>query len=316
MDFKQLRYFAEVAEQENISRAAERLRIAQPALSRHIRRLEEQLGVELFLRVGRGIVLTRAGAMLRDHAARILRQLDRTREAVAAEGQIPQGTVAIGAPPSLAYVLFPRLIETYHALYPRVMVRLLEGMTRSLVEQLQADMLDMAVVSSAGPTVQPENSRGLILTPVGREGMCLFGPRDGPPLPRVMPVEAVGDLPLVLTGKPNVAREILETAAARARIPLRVVAEVDSQVVMKSLVKKGMGYSVAPFSTLHDDAADFATSRLEGISITRALARRADRAPTPAMSELMRIAAATIENLRRSGFFDPQHFQDRQASLA
>jgi len=116
MDLRQLKCFLAVARQQNITRAAEELGVTQPALSRSIRELERDLNVELFIRVGRGIVITRAGKQLVDHANHIFRTVERARDAVVAEGNTPQGMVAIAAPPSVGNLFFSTLIERYRAL--------------------------------------------------------------------------------------------------------------------------------------------------------------------------------------------------------
>lgn len=305
MDFRQLRYFLEVAAHQNFSRAAEKLHVAQPAVSRHIHRLEQELGVELFSRVGRGVVLTKAGMLMSEQAASILRQVERARDAVAAEGLVPQGTVSIGAPPSVGYVLFPMLIEAYQALYPDVTVRLVEGMTRNLIECLQADSIDIALVSTAAAASANENDRDLVYNAIAREDMYLFGASDGPRLPREVSVTTLSGLPLILTGKPNAAREVLERAASSAGVTLKVAVEIESLMVMKELVRNGKGYAVAPYSALHGDMDSYVIARVKDASIIRMLVRRSDRPATPAMSELMRIATEKLEELKRAGIFSP-----------
>lgn len=304
MDFRQLRYFLEVAAHQNFSRAAEKLHVAQPAVSRHIHRLEQELGVELFSRVGRGVVLTKAGMLMSEQAASILRQVERARDAVAAEGLVPQGTVSIGAPPSVGYVLFPMLIEAYQARYPNVTVRLVEGMTRNLIECLQADSIDIALVSTAAASSN-ENDRDLVYNAIAREDMYLFGARGGPCLPREISVTTLSGLPLILTGKPNAAREVLEHAAGNAGVKLKVAVEIESLMVMKELVRRGKGYAVAPYSALHGDMDSYVIARVKNVSIIRMLVRRSDRPATPAMSELMRIATEKLEELKRAGIFSP-----------
>jgi LysR family nitrogen assimilation transcriptional regulator len=305
MDFRQLRYFLEVAAHQNFSRAAEKLHVAQPAVSRHIHRLEQELGVELFSRVGRGVVLTKAGKLLSEQAASILRQVERARDAVAAEGRVPQGTVSIGAPPSVGYVLFPMLIEAYQALYPDVTVRLVDGMTRNLIESLRADSIDIALISTVATASANENDRDLVYNAIAREDMYLFGAYGGPQLPREVSVTTLAGLPLILTGKPNAARQVLEHAASSAGVTLKVAVEIESLVVMKELVRNGKGYAVAPYSALHGDMESYAIARVKNASIIRMLVRRSDRPATPAMSELMRIATEKLEELKLAGIFSP-----------
>jgi LysR family transcriptional regulator, nitrogen assimilation regulatory protein len=123
MDLRQLTTFTQVADLGSLSKAAERLRIAQPALSRQIRLLEEELKVALFTRHGRGMELTSAGEMLRARASSILRQVEETRADLMQEAGAVRGRVVFGMPPTVGDVLATRLIERFLGLYPEVTLR-------------------------------------------------------------------------------------------------------------------------------------------------------------------------------------------------
>ena len=187
MELRQLRYFLEAASCANFSRAAKRLRVAQPALGRQVQKLEDEIGASLFLRVGRGVVLTEAGVLLAKHAAFILKQVDHARESVAAEGTVPRGTVSIGAPPSVAHYFFPPLIKAYRDAYPNVTIRLLEGMTYNLISWLKEDLVDLAIVSQTAGT-EFSLDQELVHTAVAVEGMYVFGGRGGKRLPATVEV--------------------------------------------------------------------------------------------------------------------------------
>lgn len=302
MELRQLRYFLEAASCANFSRAAKRLRVAQPALGRQVQKLEDEIGASLFLRVGRGVVLTEAGVLLAKHAAFILKQVDHARESVAAEGTVPRGTVSIGAPPSVAHYFFPPLIKAYRDAYPNVTIRLLEGMTYNLISWLKEDLVDLAIVSQTAGT-EFSLDQELVHTAVAVEGMYVFGGRGGKRLPAMVEVVDLAGLPLILTGRSTLSRLGLEKAADRTGVELSVVIEIESQLIMKDLVRRGMGFGIVPVSSLHGELEDFEVGLLRGVSMTRMLTRRADKPLTPAMNELTRIAASTIEDLRKSGRF-------------
>src|ERR1700724_1011049 len=118
MNQKQLDYFIRIAELGSFRRASEALRIAQPALTRQIQRLEQDLGVQLFFRGGRGTIRTNAGELLLERARFIQRQTEQAMADVRSEGSVPRGSVALGVPGSIANVLFKPLVETYLRLYP------------------------------------------------------------------------------------------------------------------------------------------------------------------------------------------------------
>ncbi len=132
MNLRQLRYFVEVSEIQSVTKAAARLNLAQPALTRYIRSLERDLGVQLFTRSGRGIALTNAGTVFRDHICSILRHLDRARVEVQALSRSPGGRINIGMPASISQTLMRRLIQRVGAELPKLSLRVIDGWTGSL----------------------------------------------------------------------------------------------------------------------------------------------------------------------------------------
>lgn len=135
MDIKQLSYFVAVAEELNITRAATRLHIAQPPLSRHIQALEERLGVQLFVRTGRGLELTEAGRALLEEAPNILTMIDRAEQKTQHAGQGLTGRIDIGMFGSGVLSVIPVLLSQFHKARPSVQIGL-HNMTK--IEQIQA----------------------------------------------------------------------------------------------------------------------------------------------------------------------------------
>ena len=150
MDIRQLRYFLGIAEAGSISAAAARLRVAQPALSQQMAKLEAELGARLMERGPRGVMLTGAGEALREHAHVVLRDLERAREAVQAEAGGPvQGNVTIGLPTTVAMVLTLSLLLAMRERHPGVALHLVESQSGHLVEWLRQGRLDVAVLFDA-----------------------------------------------------------------------------------------------------------------------------------------------------------------------
>ena len=149
MNLRQLQYFIEVSEIQSVTKAATRLNLAQPALTRHIRTLERDLGVQLFSRSGRGIALTNAGAVFRDRVKSILRDLDRARLEVQALSRSPGGRIDIGMPASLSQALTRVLVQRVGEQLPKVAVRVIDGWTGFIVEWLLLGRLDLGVRRSA-----------------------------------------------------------------------------------------------------------------------------------------------------------------------
>ena len=127
MELRQLRTFVHVAELGSFSAAAERLHIAQPALSRQIQILEQELGVNLFRRHGRGAVLTEQGQLFLPRATLVLRELERAREELRSDDTDLAGQVSFGMPPTVADVLSTPLIEHFSASHPQVKLRVASG---------------------------------------------------------------------------------------------------------------------------------------------------------------------------------------------
>src|SRR5207253_5993611 len=119
MELRTLGYFVRIAELGSITRAAAHLRLAQPALTRHVQRLEEELGTALFTRANRGVRLTEAGEKLLESAQRILRDVERTGDEIRAQEAHPSGRIILGVTPTLCPVLAPELSARMRRGHPR-----------------------------------------------------------------------------------------------------------------------------------------------------------------------------------------------------
>lgn len=146
MDIPQLRSFLAVADAAGISRAAERLGLAQPTISQHVARLEASLGVRLFDRLGRGVALTDAGKALLPRARRIFAELRDAEISLKREADLGVGPVSIGAIPTMAPYLLPPALK--HVVTAGEEVFLREALTGQLVEALLDNELDVAITST------------------------------------------------------------------------------------------------------------------------------------------------------------------------
>ena len=146
MNLRQLQYFVEVSELESVTKAAERLHVAQPALSRHMRTLERDLGVRLFARDGRGITLTNAGVVFRERVRAVLRELDRAQMEVKALSRSPGGRIDLGMPFSISQALTRNLVQRVLHELPDVSLRVIDGWTGFIIEWLLRGRLDLGVI--------------------------------------------------------------------------------------------------------------------------------------------------------------------------
>ena len=147
MNLRQLQYFVEVGEVQSITKAAARLNLAQPALTRHMRTLEGDLGVQLLTRSGRGIALTNAGALFLDRIKGILRDLERARVEAETASRSPGGQIGLGLPASISRALTRAVVQRFKAQLPKMQVRVIDGWSGFIVEWLLLGRLDVVVGS-------------------------------------------------------------------------------------------------------------------------------------------------------------------------
>lgn len=245
MDLRQLRTFREIAEAGSLSRAADRLRIAQPALSRQIRLLEAEAGMPLFTRHGRGMDLTEAGRELLARVAGPMRQLERAVAELRALSGTVAGQVALGMMPTVAAVLAGPLSRRVAERHPEVSLRVVEGYTGHLIEWVQRGATDATLLYG------PATDFHLAARELFVEGLVLAGPPGSGLSPDVpVTLAAAARRPLVLPSRPHGLRAIVEAAAARARVTITVGHEADSFLVLKDLVECGLGFAILPRSSI------------------------------------------------------------------
>jgi DNA-binding transcriptional LysR family regulator len=248
MDLRQLRSFIQVAQCGSLSKASDRLRLVQPALSRQIRLLEEEVGLPLFTRHGRGMQLTEAGRALLDRVSGPLRQIERSAEEVRALATIVSGQVALGLMPTTSHVLSTRLVRRVAAELPQVSLRIVEGYAGHLVEWLQRGELDASLLYGPGDGLH------LRIETLLQDELSLIGSAQAGLDPKTpVSVERLAGMEMVLPSRPHGLRHLIETAADRAGITLRVRFEADSYRVLKEIVAAGLGYTVLPPSSIIPD---------------------------------------------------------------
>lgn len=245
MELRHLRYFVAAAETENVSRAALKLHVSQPALSRQIHDLEEELGFALFERRPKSVRLTEAGKIFLEESRAVL---ERAVEAVNAARAVAMGGRAelhIGYAPSPTVRLLPATLRAFQALFPRVRVRLHDLSTEEMLAGLREGKLEAAFL------VQPNRGllRGLHFEELAREPMCLAVP-PGHKLARLrsVPVEQATREPLVIFSRKDYPEyyEYLEALFAPFKAAPRVAEEHDSSASLITAVESGAGVAVVP----------------------------------------------------------------------
>lgn len=256
MDLRQLRYFTAIVEQGSFSKAATKLRVAQPALSQHLRHMEEELGVALLHRGTRGVLPTEAGERLLERARSILAEFGELRDMVRGESVAPAGEVRIGLPGTVSEQFSVPLIEAAREKFPAVRIRIAEAMSGFVLDWLRRGEVDLAVIYSTS------DPKGLGIHHVLTEELCLFGaPGLGAvtaaPGATVTMAEAAA-LDLILPGIGHGLRDQIEEAAG-AKATIRPAIEIESYGQIKRLVQRGLGYSILPRMavTEHEKAGIF-----------------------------------------------------------
>lgn len=246
MDMKQLRYFTEIADVGNITRAAEILRIAQPALSQQIANLEAELGKKLFERGHAGVSLTQPGKVLYARARILLRQLEDARQAVSQEHMEPSGHVKIGLPGSTGRFLSVPLLTELMA-YPYLILEIVERPSAELQAMVARGQLDLAIV------VDASEMRGATVVPLIVEQLYVIAPYLGDHVTHVDLAE-VSVQPLVLPSHPSTIRKRIEASFLNARLGFRLVSEVSATDMLLRIVGAGLGWTLLPWSAASDDA--------------------------------------------------------------
>ncbi len=249
MDLRQLKYFVQISDSGNFSRAAEVLRIAQPSLSQQIKSLEEELGVQLLVRHARGVTVTEQGQQLYDRACRILQEVDDAKDSIRLQSSDPSGRVTVGLPTSACRGISVELIQTMGRLLPNVNLHIVEAMTGYLDELIQAGRLDVALLYNH------KAFEHVAWTEMMTEELMLFVRRDHPIAKRKsISFQNVFKSPVVLPGRPNVARVLVEQLAARHDITIDA-RDCDSLPAIAKMVCYSEFVAIMPHFAFLDEIA-------------------------------------------------------------
>ncbi|MBT9332445.1 LysR family transcriptional regulator [Paracidobacterium acidisoli] len=241
MEFHQLRYVCAVAETGSFSRAAERCRIAQPSLSQQVLKLEEDLGVKLFDRLGRSIRITEAGRAFLPHARSILERMEAARSSVSDRNADARGSVAAGVIPTIAPYLMPRCTAAFSKRYPEAKLRIVEETTPILIESLRDLSIDLAILAL------PLRHKDLELFPVRTEPLFAALPKDHPGCAaESLALRNLRGEPFVMLRDGHCFRDLSLATCTRARITPNIAFESDQFSSVLGMVAAGVGISIVP----------------------------------------------------------------------
>ncbi len=291
MELRHLRYFEAVARHSHVTRAAEELHIAQPALSKQISQLEQELDVALFDRVGRNVRLTEAGEALLPHVRAVLAQVEAARVEMAERVGLRRGRAAIGTPPTVGTQLLPQALAAFNAQYPGIEFRLHEAGVQTLLDLLEAGLADMAIVTL------PVDDTALTVADLFSEELVLVAA----PVHRLAQQSSVNMAELsseawVLSPKNYELREMTLHACQQAGFMPRVVLDGGEMDTLMHLVSAGVGITLVPRLAVHP-GSDLAMLHVSDQQLHRSLGLvwRSERVASPAARALREFL---VEHLR------------------
>lgn len=249
MELDQLRYFLSVADWQNFTRAAEELGISQPALSRSIQKLEEELGQPVFERKTRAVALTEAGTLLQSRAQQVLSILEDTKAEITDDGQ--SGRVRVGAIPTIAPYFLPEVLRQFSREFPKATLIVQENTTDNLLKALTQGEIDLAILALPIP------ARYLEIEELFEEELLLVLPPEHPLVEKEkIRLSDVEPYPFVLLDEAHcLSDNIVSFCRQRSFQPVAV--ERTSQLAMvQELVSLSHGISMIPAMARRVDQSD------------------------------------------------------------
>ena len=238
LELRELRNFVEVAERLNITVAASVVNLSQPALSRQIQALERKLGVALFERIGKRLVLTSDGADLATRAIEILERADELKLQAAHQGTEQSGTLRVGATPqTIAWLLSPAMAR-FKSLYPKVKLMVCEGNNDALIEMLEHGAVHLVVANLGISNI-------LVGQPLFQAQLFALLPPGHPCLGMSsIPIERIAEDAMIVMRRGFLTRHVYEQVVAAHGLRPRILLESDSTQALAALARDGHGVGV------------------------------------------------------------------------
>ena len=251
MDLHQLKVFYAAARAGGFTRASQELHLSQSTISQHIKQLEDTLGSQLFMRVGKRVLLTDAGHLLRDHCERILQDVKNAEMAIRELSGLQRGKVRLGTGATTLIYQLPPVLESYQARYPNIEIVIVSDTTDALIRDVQAQRLDLGLV------MLPVTGNDLQLTPLCEEELLIALPSRHPLARKsALNVNDLRELRFILYEKKTVMRSLIDNWFAALGVTPQLAMLMENIEAIKSLVGAGLGASVLPAHAVGNDALD------------------------------------------------------------
>ena len=246
MDFRRIQHFVHVAELGSLSKAAERLNIVQPALSQSVKRLEGELGANLFTRSRKGMELTDSGNTFLKHAYGILNQYNRAKESLSTQGGEPRGLVSIAVTGSSLEVLSVPLAKSLMQKFPKIRLNIESGLAANIQQGFEAGDYDLVV----SHLVQPDES--IHIENLIEEDLFLTMPYDPSNLGEDIMFRQLSGLALIIPQEHHGVAPEVKKFAAEQSIKLKTAQVVGTLHATLQLIEAGLGVSLLPWSAIHE----------------------------------------------------------------
>jgi LysR family transcriptional regulator, nitrogen assimilation regulatory protein len=245
MDTRRLGAFIKIVDTGSLTRAADNLHVAQPALSQQVAALEAHFGQRLLIRSKRGVVPTEAGRTLYRHAQILLRQLSQAMTDVSQSTVSVAGSVSLGlAPYSAGAALALPLLQAVRERHPGIVLHINENFGGVLSELVMTGKMDMALI------YQPGAIRGVRFEPMFEEDLYVLSAEPlGGRSSDTIRLAALDGVPLLLPSRIHTIRRLVDTACERAGFAAHVIAEIESAATLASAVGSGLGATILPWSS-------------------------------------------------------------------
>ncbi len=238
-----------VADNASFTGAGQQLHVAQSAISRKIKMLEEEFGEPLFKRVSKGVYVTPAGETLLLYARKIFQDLRNAALEISEFARLERGQLRIGAGMIACTYILPPVLEKFRALYPRIDLQVVTGATESLLPKLRNNSIELGVFTL------PVRHRELTVIPLWTEEMVVATSVKHPVLAKKdwINAEELGQYPLITFAKDTNTRAVIDDFFRRAGITPRVAMESENVATIKPLVRIDLGITIIPHRAIADE---------------------------------------------------------------
>ncbi|MBR4695043.1 MAG: LysR family transcriptional regulator [Selenomonadaceae bacterium] len=238
MELRQLEYFQMASRLRNITRAAERLRVSQPNITVAIKKLESELGIQLFDRSQKQLSLTPEGEVFLNRIELALRNIQDAVLEVNDYKQLQKGTIKIGIPPMMGAYLFPKIFSSFRHRYSHLDIYLYEEGSMTIREQLERDELDFGII------IISNASTNLQLLPMSRNQIVACVPESSPLASKdCLSYEDIAGTDLIMLKEGSFLRQLILEEMRAADVEPNTVLESNQIITIKGLVSRGVGIS-------------------------------------------------------------------------